>query len=130
MVLLGEAGSNREYLESTDLLLSLEAGIEAMLKTCMSGESRDPVNFLASYLMRNNPRTNPEAAKRIQEMRGKAMARDAELAREAAIREENALKLAMGEEVEGLLLSMPLQIPGGGQMLLEVKDDEVTGEVS
>ena len=131
MVLLGEAGTAREYLEQTDLLLSLEAGIEAMLKTCMASDSRrDPVNFLASYLMRNNPRTNPEAAQRIKEMREKGLERDAALAREEAIREENVLKLAMGEEVDGLLLNMELDVPGGDKMILEVKEDKDAVEAS
>lgn len=123
MVLLGEAGGAREYLESTDLLPTLEAGIEAMLKACMEEGRKDPVNYLATYLMRNNPRTNPEAKAMIEALRSKTMERDAQLAKEAAMREENSIALMLGQDVEGLLVSMPLEIPGGGQMILEVKDE-------
>lgn len=59
MVLLGgEEQSAREYLESTGMLPSLESAMDEMLKHCGAPENRgtDPVRFLASWLMRYNPR--------------------------------------------------------------------------
>ena len=59
MVLLGgEEQSAREYLESTGMLPSLESAMDEMLKHCSAPENRgtDPIRFLASWLMRYNPR--------------------------------------------------------------------------
>lgn len=77
MVVLCEAAAEakaewREYLQQTRLLPSLECGLEEMLRACADasrvGKRRDPINFLASWLMRHNPRHNPRMAERLEEM--------------------------------------------------------------
>lgn len=98
MVLLNEP-STRAYLESTDLLPSLEVAIEEMLKTCATADSKqDPLNFLAAYLMRNNPRHNPQAAEKLQELRAAAAARQLE----ADLEEAKQRQLESGEPVRPL----------------------------
>ena len=49
----------RHYLDEADVLVSLEAGLEELVKVCAkAGSERNAINFLAEYLMRNNPRHN------------------------------------------------------------------------
>ena len=71
-----EPGPARSYLEDTDVLPSLEVGIEAMLRACTeaaeTGAKVDPINFLATYLVRNNPRHNADAAATIQKLKAAA----------------------------------------------------------
>ena len=75
MVLLHFEGS-REYLEGSDLLLTLEAGVEALLTTYSTGTAddapKDPVIFLAKFLKENNPRASAQGAQRMTEMRAAA----------------------------------------------------------
>jgi len=75
----------RQYLDEADVLVSLEAGLEELVKVCTkAGSERNAINFLAEYLMRNNPRHNPAAAQRIADMRAEAERRAAEKAAKAA----------------------------------------------
>jgi hypothetical protein len=69
MVFLNDQNSNA-YLESTDLMLVLEPAVAEMLKACYTdGSTKDPLNFLGEWLMRNNPRRNPEARERLEALR-------------------------------------------------------------
>ena len=74
MVFLGsDEPTVRDFLETNDLLPTLQAGVEAMLKK-YSEEGADPskqhpINFLAEYLKRHNPRHNADSATQIQQMR-------------------------------------------------------------
>ena len=75
----------KAYLEETQVLPSLECGLEEMLRACAdaagSGRRKDPINFLASWLMRHNPRHNPAMA---QHLVGMASATAERLAKEKA----------------------------------------------
>ena len=87
MVLLDDKPqqSAKEYLESSLLMPSLEVGLEEMLKTCSSADSkRDPINFLASWLMRNNPNFNETFKQQLGDMRAAEAAADAEKAAAAS----------------------------------------------
>ena len=99
MVLLkmadGESLTARQYLEQTDVLPSLEAGLEEALRACSSTDStQDPINFLASWLMRHNPRFDEAFARRIVERRAAAAAEKA--AEEAAAPAEGPLAMDVG----------------------------------
>ena len=65
MVLLpGSSADERQYMERTKLLATLEHGVEAMLRACAESQE-DPINFLATWLMRHNPRHNTAFAERL-----------------------------------------------------------------
>ena len=104
MVLLHAALSEdgaQQYLEATDLLPSLEIGLEDMLKACAAGDSKvDPVNFLASWLMRHNPKHNPEMAARITKSREEAAAAEAAEAAKAAAKQQRTYTTPNGQVIE------------------------------
>jgi len=80
----------KEYLEKSKLLLSLEAGLEETLQHCMSkaeqGQSTDAVRYLATWLMRNNPKHSAGALKKLEAHREAVQQRaEKEAAKEAAI---------------------------------------------
>lgn len=115
MVLLNEPGA-RKYLESTDLLPSLEIAIEEMLKKCATPDSKqDPINYLAAYLMRNNPRHNPEAAQKLQELK-EAKEEEARLANVEAAKER---QLESGEPVKPLV-GLQLQLRYAGEETMTI----------
>jgi hypothetical protein len=94
----------RNYMEETGLMYSLEAGIEDVLRTCVeaagTGKKQDPINHLARWLMRNNPRFDSRAAELVRLLRVKALQRQEEdaaaevvrLAYEAEVAEEQRWK--------------------------------------
>ena len=128
MVLLNEPGA-REYLTGTDVLPCLEAGLEEMLKASTSKEKIDPIAFLARWLMRNNPRHNPEAAERVEKLR----AAEAQRAADAAVEQQRAdrdagdlaaraeLARKAGGPVPGLAEPVTIAMPGGGTMSLKIE---------
>ena len=79
MVLLGnseEANSSdaREYLESTDLLPTLEACVNEMLKkfedpAARNGAPGDALVFMAEWLKRHNPKFDAAFAEKITALR-------------------------------------------------------------
>lgn len=60
--MLGEYAEHRHYLESSDLLPVLEAGIEAMLET---GTNKTPALWLGEWLKAHNPKHNYAMAAKI-----------------------------------------------------------------
>lgn len=114
MVLLGEP-TGRAYLEKTDLLPSLEIGIEEMLRACTEGESRrNPVTFLAEWLVRHNPRHDPAIASRVKEMREAAAVVAAERARLQAESDARATsETSDGVTANGDSLQVTLSYQGG-----------------
>lgn len=146
MVLLEEEAV-RAYLDRTDLLPSLEAGIEEMLKSCSTpsddGSKKDPINYLASWLMRHNPRHNPEEAAKLAALRAAAeeraaaelaeleaaeaarLAAEADLAaaaeaESAELRAEEAAR-ASAAELISLGSSLQLSLQSGGSITLRCK---------
>ena len=119
MVLLGEP-TGRAYLEKTDLLPSLEIGIEEMLRACTEGESRrNPVTFLAEWLKRHNPRHNPAIASRVKEMREAAVVAAAERARLQAETDATA-ETSDGMTIVGDSSQVTLSYQGG-QVALSIR---------
>ena len=112
-----ELSETRQYLADSNLMPALEAGIAEMLKATQGeGSRQDGVNYLAQCtrvlslasielsiishirsslkiisvcagLMRNNPRHNPEAAAKMEDLKAeqiKRMVEEAAMAAEAA----------------------------------------------
>ena len=109
--------SAREYLERTLLMPSLECGIDSILResaaAAASGQQTEqPLNMLATWLMRHNPRHNPAAASQIQEQRELSKAREA---REAAAREDQLRVMQRHREPFSLVLNH-----SQGQVVLRV----------
>eukprot|EP00308_Calcidiscus_leptoporus_P027001 CAMPEP_0119390474 /NCGR_PEP_ID=MMETSP1334-20130426/113504_1 /TAXON_ID=127549 /ORGANISM="Calcidiscus leptoporus, Strain RCC1130" /LENGTH=122 /DNA_ID=CAMNT_0007412977 /DNA_START=128 /DNA_END=496 /DNA_ORIENTATION=+ len=63
------------------LIPSLELGLEKMLRACTAaaeaGQCTDAIDYLATWLMRNNPMHNPEALVRLKAERAAAQQRAA-----------------------------------------------------
>jgi len=72
-----EEATPRQYLENSELLMVLQRGMDELLKTCTAdGENggpstftEDPINFLATWLKRNNPAHNADMRLAIETMR-------------------------------------------------------------
>ncbi|KAL1504382.1 hypothetical protein AB1Y20_010788 [Prymnesium parvum] len=88
----------QQYLEETQLLVSLECGLEEMLRACTNatgrGRRKDPINFLAAWLMRHNPRHDALMA---QQLKGRAAAAAERLERENAELEMAKMLVAEAE---------------------------------
>ena len=74
MVFLGTDETVKDYLETTDVLPTLQAAVEAMLRKMTEqrepeAETPDALNFIAEWLKRHNPRHNAEFAEVINQMR-------------------------------------------------------------
>ena len=81
VVLASGSSSTKAYLEETDVLPAVELGLEQMLKVCSAADSnQDPINFLASWLMRNNPKHNAAFASLLEARRNPADAEGADAA--------------------------------------------------
>lgn len=103
------SSSVRGYLDEHDVLPTLEAGFEEMLRACSGSEKKDPINFLASWLMRHNPKHNPDFAKKLQERVAAEAAKAAAEAAKAAAAKTTA-------SAEGSALTM--DVSDGGKVSL------------
>ena len=118
MVLLNEPASRQYLRNETDVMVSVEAGLEEMLKACASSDSKkDPINFLAAWLMRHNPRHNPAMRERLAAMREAAAAQEA--AEEAAAAQAMAAAAALDAEGEPNA-RVKIDIDPTGNVLLSV----------
>ena len=81
---------SREYMAATLLLPALELAIDEMLRVCVgeveAGQKPDPINFLATHLLRNNPHHDATAAARLSAHIKRRAAEDAAEAAAAARR--------------------------------------------
>ena len=81
---------SREYMAATLLLPALELAIDEMLRVCVgeveAGQKPDPINFLATHLLRNNPHHDATAAARLAAHVKRRAAEDAAEAAAAARR--------------------------------------------
>ena len=107
----------REYMERTQLLPSLECGLEDMLQACTADGDTDPLTYLAEWLMRHNPRHDAGAARRIEEHRAESKAREA---RAVATREAHLQTLSDSRQPFTLSLGVP-----GGELALRVDLDRI-----
>jgi len=111
MVLLNAPpGTSKAYLDESNVLPSLEIGLEEMLKSCVES-GRDPINYLAEFLMRNNPNRNPKAAERIAALREAAN-------REARKQQQEADRMAAAEAAK--LFSLDLFLDNGDKVTLQM----------
>ena len=110
MVLVEEEKS-REYLERTLLTPSLEVGIEEMLRQCTAlaeqGQQADPIAFLATWLMRNNPNKSSVALEKITAQRSATKQRGERQAAEWSKAESRAREAAEAHENCTLELKHP-----------------------
>lgn len=82
--------SCKDYLESTDVLPTLQAAVEAMLKKYAADQAPsetppNPQKFLAEWLKRNNPKYNAEFAAQVAKIREAPGYGTSNFAAEAAI---------------------------------------------
>ena len=95
--------TSREYMDDVLLLPLLGCALEQLLRaqTAASekGASIDPINFLATWLMRNNPRAHPESVPNLEALRGQHTARNADEELMAATAGD--VTEAMAEAVDG-----------------------------